>query len=600
MSSLYTAETSSPSQATLALAVGNMATWEQTVLEEFQDKGKAYFKIAERQLSVARAKQWLTLCITTQSNPWSQQAMLADAALTYAANREVKHVGDEVAFVIRNLKGNDLNQIPFYKRAQLIDPSSKCARRCLARLLLSASLEKNSGTALHRSFFRSGLAEVQLFPIVSMFLFGGVQECKGHMKNGTDQDQDEKFNLRECNKDVHVEIDNTYTHIVSLVDVAKYMLMKEGDAPTAYKVSMRSNNHLVGFLPLLSEYNPPVSLSLSGPDKEQRSFLSIKVAQPQLDLSTLANVNCSALCRVGFCDLHISTLAPLSDYKLPPLQTLVIETYATNAAASFPSLDGLTKENTKALEVLRVRNSDLKDISALSHCDLSALTSLHFDGCPLSDISPLGDCDLSLIRRILFVGTHLADLSPLQHCHLPSLIYLHVSGSPISDLSPLEYFPPLQILNLKQTLIVDISPLGRCDLSRLQILNLSNTDIVDLSPLSGCDLGSLDQIYLQDCKVSDLNPLLQTTGFTPWKLDFANCPIEDVSPISRIMFSSRGCSVILTGTKVEDISPFENISSRGNVHIDLRDTPISQNLSQSPEYSNLLVREMDHVSLYWN
>ncbi len=187
------------------------------------------------------------------------------------------------------------------------------------------------------------------------------------------------------------------------------------------------------------------------------------------------------------------------------------------------------------------------------------------DSAVLSDISPLQAFRQLTILHIQgpFPGRgKVTDLRPLRG--LPLRI-LRLHSQPVSDLEPLRGMN-LEELTLPESRVADLSPLKGMKLSAIA---LQRSKVSSLEPLRGMPLGRAD-LYLSS--VNDLSPLkgmplyyLNIGGLPVSESDFEllptfkglewlimqNVPIRDISHLRSL----RLRAIILTGTKVEDLSP---------------------------------------------
>ena len=433
-----------------------------------------------------------------------------------------------------------------------MDSKYSRSTRGILRLLLSGSLMKNQTSSLSRSFFFSSLRETHLLPIIASYIIG--------------KDTKEE----ERNDPIRGPLDNNLGTIGDIV-FAFFKKVNEREV----SVYPAFNNHLTAFIPLLS--NPKVII-IHGPSSSRDPFYI------KFDISSWVDINSSVLSSLTFLCVCIPSLSPLSRLRLPVLKFLEFGTVERrtelNSCRGFTSLEGLTKENTRSLNELTIRNHDLVDISSLSSCDLSSLKWFLLESKSLSNIYPLQQCVLSSVTSLSLVHSAISDLSPLRHCSLSSLTFLNLSGSSISDLSPLQSLPPLKSLWLDDTKVVDLSPLEGCDLSCLSVFRCCRTGVLDLAPLTRCDLSSVETLSMVRTPVSDLSPLCDCVGFSPAFIDFSNCSnIEDISPLSRLDYSgSYHTTIRLTSTNVLELSHLSHITT-GNIVVDVFETPASDSFS---------------------
>ena len=93
----------------------------------------------------------------------------------------------------------------------------------------------------------------------------------------------------------------------------------------------------------------------------------------------------------------------------------------------------------------------------------------------------------------------------------------------ISDLTGLEYAENLEVLNLPNSDLVDISPLA--ELQNLQILSINSTALVDISPLA--ELQNLTELNIGDNHIVDISLLTRLKNLQ--KLELKGNPLSDDS-----------------------------------------------------------------------
>ena len=593
--------------------VGDLLQWEKerlSSLNEFKYTSDAQRKlteenvaleIAESQLSHMRMRQWLEIVISF-NGIWRERALVTVAALSFADNPHDEYVVDETSLVVRQLRERDETGLMYSSYCSSLDPDGYRAHRGAVRLLLSGSLMKNKDSVLHRSFFRSGLRETHLLPIIGSFLNrkGEVEEEEG---DGYDSDSDsDMYSDGDSDEEEHLSYSERY-EIHGIQQAAFHILRQQQQYPTkvdGYEFFPRFDNHLIGVLPLLSKICLLSSLYINS-----QSGISI-------DLSFMEEMDCPQLQILKFQGVRIPSLSPLSRCQLPFLRVLEIRDLSKSPHhLGFSSLEGLTKENAERLQTLTINNDDLSDISALSTCCLSSLCELELKSFSLSDMSPLQHCDLSAVVSLGLLDTAVSDLSPLQvfqDCILSSYDIhsrnnsLNLRGSAVSDLSPICSFRNLSNICLDNTCVEDLSPLSRCDMTHLVNLSCCNTKVSDLSPLSRCNnLTWVKSIRMRNCPISDLSPLKQCIGLSPIYLNFSLCPIKDLSPLSGISYQEYAMVTLdLNATLVEDISPLSGVVGR-NVRALLANTPAANQIpSVAPGALHARMRQVGYVWVEWD
>ena len=545
-----------------------------------------------------------------------ERAMLVEAALLFCSSErdEKQYLGDEATLAVLHVKGKDENGVLYSTYCKPVDPYGHRAHRSLVRIFLSGSLEKHRHTPVSRSFFHSRLREVHLVPFVASFLVKKEMHHKTRdpVSDTKRNEEEEEGNEEEKAENgpssgistTIVDVDRPRgiihsspsqgTTITSLEEVAFYLFRNKGGRPSRFPglhVTPRSDNDLVGYIPLLYHTRKVKHLSISSQSPKSADTF------PIVNLSCLEALSGSNLKELYLMEVFIPSLSPLSKCHLPVLETLHFCIGSFGPCRGFSSLEGLTNENTQSLQSLMISCSDLVDISTLSTLNLSSLNTLILFSRSLSDISPLQHCHLSSLTQLDLRRTAVSDLSPLHRDNVPSLKHLNLDSSLVSDLSPLQSLNPLVKLKLMNTRVVDLSPLSLCDLSSLTELRCDRSKIRDLSPLSHSDLSSLSSLFMNNCGVLDISPLGTAIGFSPKVMDFSDCPIDDLSPLSHIQFQNV-VNVHLCDSLVEDLSPLSNISVE--MHLNVRGTPIAEELFYDESLpSPLRLPSNSNVTIYY-
>lgn len=233
-------------------------------------------------------------------------------------------------------------------------PDRNRCRRYLVRSLLSGSLNKNHNSPLYRSFFLSGMREVNLFPIVANYVVGGKDWCP----------EPKRLNYTPSPTSPYDAYIQTIGGVCDIIFA---------DSPKLSSLFVSKFPHPFSKY-LSSDLCPPIS----------KLSLSFKC-----DLSAFRGSNiCSSLTILEIlkCKSTRFTLSPLSACSFPCLEVLNVRD-----CTHLTSLDGLTNNNTNSLKKLTVyRCNKLNDISALSECELPSLSVLNLSYVSdLRDISPL-------------------------------------------------------------------------------------------------------------------------------------------------------------------------------------------------------------------
>ena len=333
--------------------------------------------------------------------------------------------------------------LPFRVDAFFIDGTA--VHSFLVRTLLSGSLNKNKSSPLYRSFFYSGLREVQLLPIVAGYL-------RERAKKGTSE--------REVVYDP--DITSRSMKLSCLADIGLVLIGNPKRNSIVENLQILNSN-LVHFLPIISPHLPLLT---------DLTFENEFYSNDNLDLSSLPSFDTSNLLSISIFRFHVISLSPLSLCDLSRLESLKIKIKRLDTM----NLDGLTKSNTACLKTLSVSSLSLVDISALKDCDFSSLVDLDLSMCPsLSDISCLEKISFPSLRCLSVKHTKISDISVISTWKVFSPSMLDFSHCPIEDISPLSH------LSFSWSFV------------RMKIV-LSFTNVSDLSPLAGisCPSGKVE------------------------------------------------------------------------------------------------------------
>ena len=169
------------------------------------------------------------------------------------------------------------------------------------------------------------------------------------------------------------------------------------------------------------------------------------------------------------------------------------------------------------------------------------------------------------------------------------LIELDLSGMGLTDadIEPLQYMVNLEVLNLNDNNLSDLSPLA--GLHRLITLRIGgyNPDIADLSPLENLTL--LEDLALPpNSKIQDLSPLSGLTSLQYLFMEgtWGNNPvsyIQDLSPLSNLTQLTEISLIVADGT---DISPLrtltnlETLTLNGDLMTPSKDLSVLSNMTR--------------------
>jgi len=430
--------------------MGPLNDWEKEEIENsYDDFGSVFLKIAHtKQTSIPRTMKWLKM----SAEEGCEEGVITYASLLHSLNPDLQYKGDEAAWWMKRMKEEKLME-----KVRYFDPDGSRACRHLTRLLLSGSLSKNQDSVIYRSFFRSGLREVHLLPlIVSKYLVDGKKRENERREVNEEESEEEREGMDD---EQHVSsfsaIISTLGSIVDLI----YSSSSSTSFISSLELILEYDNQFLSFLPLLFSLLPHLN---------ELIFASVDLFCPQfVNLSLLQQADTSKLEILDIYGCSFDSLSPLSLCDLSCFRTLSLR--ELNPYEGFHPLNGISSDITRSLKKLEVTSSDLEDLSPLSDCDLSSLVDLNLSSdSSLSSLSPLRGSDLSSLKYLSLRGTNISDLSPLCECKGLALEELDLVETPIEDLSPLSLLDLSRLrrpIDLRYLMISDLSPLGSiaCD-----------------------------------------------------------------------------------------------------------------------------------------
>jgi len=213
-------------------AVGPLEPWEREEMEKgSSDFGQTCYDIANmKQTSIPRTMKWLKM----SAKEGYEDGMMAYGGLLYGLNPNLKYKRDEAAWWVKRVKDEEI-----LKKVGSFDSDGLLARRHVVRTLLSGSLSKNQDSVIYRSFFRSGLREVQLLPLISKYPI------------------EEKKRVTEVVRYGELSVS-------SLVNISS-IILSPSSSITSLTINMKYDNQFLCFLPLLFSLSPNIKkLALQG------------------------------------------------------------------------------------------------------------------------------------------------------------------------------------------------------------------------------------------------------------------------------------------------------------------------------------------------
>jgi eukaryotic-like serine/threonine-protein kinase len=168
----------------------------------------------------------------------------------------------------------------------------------------------------------------------------------------------------------------------------------------------------------------------------------------------------------------------------------------TPRVADLQPADQLKEVTAKLSELNPGFNAKLYDKVVDGHVE-----ELRFFSTDVTDLAPLAV--FSKLKSLFIGGATPArgrvhDLDPLRT--LP-LEILNVGQTEVADLSPLAEIKTLSALICRDTFVRDLTPLRKMS---LRVLDCSGSRVQDIAPLRGA---SVTRLYLKGCRIADLSPL---------------------------------------------------------------------------------------------
>ncbi len=196
-------------------------------------------------------------------------------------------------------------------------------------------------------------------------------------------------------------------------------------------------------------------------------------------------------------------------------------------------LRGLSYMSNLWLLVLSL--NDITYIDELS--GLTNLEGLHLGGNQISDVSPLAG--MTKLLAVILSSNQISDVSPLSG--MTKLLALDLSRNLITDITPLANLSGLTGLSISGNQVRDIGPLA--GLSSLVGLAADSCGINSIVALS--DLAQLDIVDLADNLITDISPLVNNPGIDAGdEINLTDNPLDSLSINSHIQtLQDRGVDV---------------------------------------------------------
>lgn len=169
----------------------------------------------------------------------------------------------------------------------------------------------------------------------------------------------------------------------------------------------------------------------------------------------------------------------------------------------------------------------------------------------------LTDEDLKKVFILEAKGKQIGNLSGLEKCTNLQLINLAQNG--VADITPIKDLANLQSLDLSQNKLTDAAPLA--GLKALQFVELSNNQLAALPALDA--LNKLAALYLAGNKLTDLAPLAKLTKLS--SLDLAKNQVTNLAPLAEL----KDLSLLkLSENQITDLTAIGNMKRLSMLFLD--------------------------------
>jgi Leucine-rich repeat (LRR) protein len=164
--------------------------------------------------------------------------------------------------------------------------------------------------------------------------------------------------------------------------------------------------------------------------------------------------------------------------------------------------------------------------------------------------------DVETLTTFSAVERQIINLDGLQY--FKNLNLLNLRDNNIKDLSPIGSLTRLTILFIENNAVEDITPIG--NLINLKHLFANNNEIRNLQPLENCK-GLID-LVLQHNNIADISPISQLT-----QLDFLNLGFNQISDVSPLSSLNKLKTLLLEDNYISDIQPLSTLVNVENLNL---------------------------------
>ncbi len=188
----------------------------------------------------------------------------------------------------------------------------------------------------------------------------------------------------------------------------------------------------------------------------------------------------------------------------------------------------------------------------------------------------LSRLELNQLEILDLSDNNISDISLLQNVHFPNLQSLSLDGNNITDPSPLSKvnFPLLQGLFLFNNKIENINFLEKVNFPELQSLYLYNNKIKDIKILEKTKFPIIESLNLYGNNISDINVLEKVNYKKLLFLSLHSNEIENIKVFEKVKFDELQ-ELYLYSNKISDISVLSKVRFKSLQKLDLHNNKIS-------------------------
>lgn len=165
-----------------------------------------------------------------------------------------------------------------------------------------------------------------------------------------------------------------------------------------------------------------------------------------------------------------------------------------------------------------------------------------------------------LFELCILDASRISDLKPLANM---TVNYLILNDLPSDDIKVLTSMK-IQYLSLEGENIIDISSVAK--ITGLTMLNLSNTGVKDLTPLGNT---KIKYLFLSDTPITSLEPLAKMENLI--KLDISYTKVSSLAPLAKL---DKLFFLNIDGTPITSLAPLNELKLQS---LYIKGTPVAKN-----------------------